>query len=190
MKTTTNLALACLTSSLLLVSCGGGNKEKSSDANTDTQSNVEAPVATTETYDLTAQGIPTKIIGPAGATIGKGMSGMEIDGVTTTSLLISKGKFKLEVNMDSEASGRDLAGLIDYYKDLDSTDDGFEMIKEEANGYIYKSVFEGEVDYGIRYIKMNDKGEAVEMCSGFMIDSYKIEDAEALFEAAKTATWE
>lgn len=182
MKTTINFAITCLIVSLFITSCGGGEKSKE-------EEKAVVEVSGPAIYDLTSQGIPTSIEAPAGASVKDGMSGGEIDGVKTTSVLIDKDMFKLEVNMDSESSGRDLAGLMEFYKDLDSGDEGFEIVKEEANGYIYKSVTMGDTSYMVRYIKINANGEALEMESGFSIPDYTLEDAEKIFAAAKAATW-
>ncbi|MDO5972351.1 hypothetical protein Q4Q35_21330 [Flavivirga aquimarina] len=172
-----------------LVSCGGKTKKENLSEN---KGSTETPVEEAPaiaSYDLTEKGIPTIIQAPSGAEIKKGMGGAEVDGVKTTSLLISNGKFKLEVNMDSEASGMSLEELVAYYKEVSEEDEGFEIVKEEANGFIYKTAIGGDVDYFVDYIKMNDKGESIEMNSGFSMSEYSLEEAEKIFEAAKTATW-
>lgn len=178
------LVIFSLISSLILASCGGNNNSSSS-----ASKETIADNQTATSYDLSDKGIPTSIEGPEGATVGKGMSGGEIEGVKTTSLSISKGKFKLEVNMDSESSGRTLEGLIAYYKELRMEEKGFELIKEDANGFIYKSLIVDETDYDFMYIKMNEEGIALEMTAGFSFSNYSLEDIEKMYEAASKATW-
>ena len=170
--------------SLFLASCGGG--ESSADGS---GAGTEAAAATTASYDLTEKGIPTVIEGPSGANIGKGMSGGEIDGVKTTSLSLTVDKFKMEINMDSEPSGRTLPELIQFYKEISQDDEGFEVVKEDANGFIYKSTLDGAVNYQFHFIKMNESGSALEMTTAFSISDYTLEEVEKMYEAAKTATW-
>jgi len=188
MKATINLTIIYITISIFITSCIGniGNDKK------DRNQNVNLETLETEVYDLTSRGIPTTIEGPAGATISNGMSGGEYDGFVTTSLLIDGGNLKLEVNIDSQPSGRSLAELITWYKELDrdNENDQFEIIREETDGYIYKSVVMGDPSYLIRHIKMNSKGEALEMESGFSFPDYTLEEAEKILEFAKTATWD
>jgi len=190
MKIKIKLTLVLLLSTLVLVSCGGTTNDKIAENATSTETQETNKESTgPQNYDLSEKGIPTVIQIPYGAKIGKGMSGGEIDGVKTTSISIKKDKFNLEVNMDSEPSGKNLAELIAWYKEVDAEDENFEIIKEDANGYIYKFSYEGEVDYGLSYAKMNEKGEAIEMTTGFSLSSFSLEDVETMYEAAKTATW-
>ncbi len=172
--------------SLFLISCGGNNSNSSSVDSKKTVADTPAAVAS---YDLSDKGIPTSIEGPAGAKVRKGMSGGEIDGVKTTSLSISKDMFKLEVNMDSEASGRTLEELVTYYKELWQDEKGFEIVKEDANGFIYKTTDDGETNYSFDYIKMNEKGIALEITTGFALSNFTQEDIEKMYQAAQKATW-
>ncbi|WP_108809184.1 hypothetical protein [Aquimarina spinulae] len=170
--------------SLILASCGGKNNTTSNDSE-----ETIAETSAVASYDLSEKGIPAIIEGPIEATIGEGMGAGEIDGIKTISLGITKDKFKLEINMDSAPSERTLDELVAFHKELSQEEEGFELIKEDSNGFIYKTTEDGETNHNFNYVKMNEKGDALEMTTGFSLVNYTLEEVEKMYEAAKKATW-
>jgi hypothetical protein len=182
------LASICFIFSLCLVSCG-----RNSNNNTDTSTGGEETDTKTSaltTYDLSKKEIPVIIEGPEGASVEDGMMGeVEIEGVKTISVVIIKDGFKLEVSMESEPSGETLEESVAFLKEISQEEVGFELIREESNGFIYKTTEDGETNHDFNYVKMNEKGEAIKMTTGFSLTNYSLKDVEKIYKAAKKATW-
>lgn len=173
-------AMAAFAAGLLMTSCGGG--AESADGSASSSSESAAPVE----FDLTEQGIPVIVTGPAGAEVKKGSMNADYEGIKTISWEISKDNFQLEVNMTDVDNEETVADLIASDKELSMEEDGFKIIMEDENGYAYSKDTEYGPDHGLYYVMLKDN-RAIEFAHGFNMNEFSLEDITAMFEAAKAA---
>ena len=169
LKFFTVLAIAL---SFLLTSCGG--EEKSSEP------------AKIVDFDLSEKGIPVIVKAPEGAEVKKGMMNASDGERTIVSWEVKKDKFKLEVNFDSDAQGLSAADLVAFHMKNAKEEEGFELVKEEANGFIYKTVTSGDANYSFNYAAVKD-GVSVEFAPGFSLSDFTLEEAQLMYDNAKLA---
>lgn len=132
-------------------------------------------------------GIPVTVSVPEGAEVKKGMMGGEVDGVKLYNVEIKKGNFMLDVSMLDEESEETLAESIESYKEIAAEDDDFSsFVAEEANGFIYEMVVDGEKSYGFDYILEKDDRH-IEFTQGLSMEDFTMAEVKAMFAAAKSA---
>jgi hypothetical protein len=137
--------------------------------------------------DLSSKGIPIKISSPAGATVNNGMGMAEMDGVKTINYEVKKGSFILDVSMDDEDMWQEPSEYLSDAKEFASEEEGFELISEEANGFIYKLSIDGDPDYNFYYLKTKNN-RAIEFEAGLnMTAEFTLDQVKRMFTVAKGA---
>ncbi len=192
MKKPTLLLTLAIAISFALASCGGETTETTNNDETENTSDTENSTESEEAsgpaeYDLSEKGIPVVVTAPAGAEITKGMLAGEIDGTMNYSWDIKKDNFGLEVSMWDTEDGYTIEEAVAEDKEINAEEEGFEIVSEEANGYIYKYTIEGDEDYSFYYVKEKN-GRLIEFTTALnLMDEYTLEDVQAMWAAAVAA---
>ncbi len=160
----------------LLFSCGTNNtSDDKKNSDTDTKKMESKGV------NLASKGIPITLDAPEDSEIRKGLM---IDD-TNVAYEIVKGKFHMEVQMYKEDVSRSIAEYIADEKDIIS-DENPVFVKEEPNGFIYKTEIDGDEDYDFYYVTVKNN-KAIEFRTGIGIDLFTLEDIQKMYEIAKKA---
>jgi hypothetical protein len=168
----------------ILVGCGGS--ASSDKTGNDSTAVSTSGSSTSQEYDLSSNGIPVKVTGPANAAIVKGMGNSDKDGLKLINYVVEKDAFKLEATytVGLESTPKE---LMDDAKSLAKGDEGFvQIVSEEPNGFIYKLKNDAGEDYNFYYFLIKD-GKSIEFEAGLNNDNYTLDQVKTLFEAAKKA---
>jgi hypothetical protein len=169
----------------IVVGCGGSASSDNTGNDSTTVSNSGS--STSQEYDLSSNGIPAIVPGPAGAEIVKGSGNFESNGLKTINYVVEKDAFKLEATytIGVELSPKE---LMDDAKSSASGEKGFvQIVTEEPKGFIYKLKNDEGEDYNFYYFLIKD-GKSVEFEAGLNDEgNYTLEQVKTLFEAAKKA---
>jgi hypothetical protein len=164
--------------------CGGGSSSDKTGNDSTAVSNSGS--STSQEYDLSSNGIPVIVTGPAGAKIVKGMGNADKDGLKLINYVVEKEAFKLEATytIGLESTPKE---LMDDAKSLASGEEGFlQIVSEEPNGFIYKLKNDSGEDYNFYYFLIKD-GKSIEFEAGLNTDNYTLEQVKKMYEAAKKA---
>jgi hypothetical protein len=168
----------------ITVGCGG--KSSSDKTENDSTAVSNSAITGTQEYDLSSNGIPVIVPGPAGAKIVKGIGNIDKDGLKLVNYVVEKDDFKLEATytLGLESTAQE---LMDEAKSSASSETGFvQIVSEEPNGFIYKLKTEDGEDFNFFYFIIKD-GKSVEFESGLNFENYTLDQIKTLFEAAKKA---
>lgn len=147
----------------------------------------EAPLPASKEISLSNFGIPVTIAVPEGAEVKKGLMSGEMEGVKIFSASIRKDRFIMEVNMWDEEPEESLEEALDYQKSTAEEDESFDSYAlQEPQGFIYKTVDEGEVDYDFVYILEKDSRHIL-FTQGISLKGFTEAEAKAMYSAAKAA---
>ena len=163
-----------------------GEKQQTNDTQVASVEQPSSQETAMSEFDLSDRGIPIKVKAPVNVEIKKGMGAGEMDGAKIYSCLLQKDKFRLEIDMWDAQIENTVPELIQDHKDIVIEDEGFEIVKEEENGFIYKTKNEDGDNFNFYYVKMKDQ-KAIEFGSGLNFSNYTLEQIETLYEAAKNA---
>jgi hypothetical protein len=142
---------------------------------------------TNHDVNLSNFGMDVTVSVPEGAEVKKGMLNGEVEGVTLYSAEISKDWFKLSVSMWDESPETDLAEAIAEQKEATEENEAFkEYIVDEDNGFIAKTIDEGEVSYEFSYILEKDDRHIL-FTEGFTLKNFTEENIKVIYNAAKAA---
>jgi hypothetical protein len=145
------------------------------------------PAPATKDYNLSDFGIPVTVTAPEGAEVKKGMINGEIDGQTIYSADIIKGRFIMMVSMWDNEPEEGLEDAIASQKENSEENEGFKgYILEEENGYIFKTVEDGETDYDFIYILEKDDRH-IQFSVAFTMKAFTEAEIQVLYAAAKAA---
>lgn len=161
-----------------LASCGGGTDDKGNSNDADAKM-VEV--------NLAEKGIPTTFMAPEGFEIVDGLINGEIDGISYYNYEVKKGDFIMDVQMEDADLQDDMATLLEYAKEIDTSNPDFvEFVKEEENGYIAKMKSVDGTTYSFYYALIKDN-RAIEFSEGLNFNDFTMEQIETLYNAAKAA---
>jgi len=141
-------------------------------------------------YDISKFGIPVVVMAPPGAEVSKSELGsMEIEGIKMLSVDIAKDMFILNVSMiDMELEGESLSDLVESSIENVEEETGFEIIKQDEGGFIYKTNDPDiGLDHSFSYIMIKDDKEISFTTGLSMFDNFSLEDVEIMYAASKLA---
>ncbi len=170
-KTKLLLSTAIAGGLLFLASCGGSS---------------DSTPAVMADLSLADKGIPITISAPEGAEVKKGMLTGEMDGVKIINQTVKKDKFNLDITMFDTDNEKTVEELVASDKEVSGEDDGFEIITEDANGYLYKTVSDGTTDFSFYYCVIKDN-RAIEFTTGLSFSEFSQANVETMMGAAKSA---
>ncbi len=138
-------------------------------------------------YDLSEYGVPVTVAAPEGAEVKTGMVNGEIDGLHIYSADVIKDRFRLMASMWDFEPEESLQEALATQKGITEENEDFQgYVLEEENGYISKSIADGEVDYDFCYILQ--KGDRhIQFGIAFTITAFTEAEIKTIYNAAKTA---
>ncbi|MDB3906769.1 hypothetical protein N9355_04825 [Crocinitomicaceae bacterium] len=142
----------------------------------------------TKEFDLLSKRIPVTVQAPEDAIVEEGLFNGEVyDEIRTISWELNSGDFSLEVTMDDEPMRQTAEEYMSDWKDLIVVDGDFAgYIVEDENGFISKSISDGEVMYEF-YYQLVKGDRLIEFASGMSSDDTSLSAAKRMYEAAKSA---
>ncbi|MBN1180938.1 MAG: hypothetical protein JXB49_01535 [Bacteroidales bacterium] len=164
---------------LVMSSCGG---DKKSGNNSDSPKPVEG-----YELNLAENNIPLVMTAPKGATVGKGAGVTEMNGVQYVNLSIKAQDYKLNVSMPDADITESLESIVGTQKDLALKNEAAEIVKDEANGFIYKFTNTKGENYGCIYVVIKDNRQITFTSVPPMSKNYTLDQAKAMYNSAKSA---
>jgi hypothetical protein len=146
-----------------------------------------AKYASSKAYDLSEYGIPVSVVAPEGAEVRTGLVNGEIDGLHIYSADVIKDRFLLMASMWDFEPEESLQEALATQKGIAEENENFVgYLLEEDNGYISKSIADGEADYDFCYILQ--KGDRhIQFGIAFTITAFTEAEIKTLYLAAKSA---
>ena len=156
------------------IACDGVKKPNVSDTIPDTIEEKEVESST----NLSSKGIPVTI--PGITKTEKGTKYIQLNSYTEDGLVI-------ETSMWDTDNIFSVSEMISEDKKIMSEEEGFEVLKEEKNGYIFKLTYDGLEDFGF-YYAINKNDRIIEFGPTINANKfYTFEETNKMFEACKKA---
>ncbi len=174
MKNCKNLIFLLFAVSMLMA-CGGNSNSNKSDV-------------AMEKIDLSEYKIPLVIDAPEGAVVKESIAMTMFSGFGLLAYEIKKDNFIIEVSMLENDSTQLVATLVEREKENTKSNENFDsFVSEDVNGFIYKTVSDGNDDYNFYYAKPVGT-HIVEFRNGFRLSYFTLDEVKLHYESAKKAS--